>query len=413
MSKHCCSLYRSRRDKSRFGGGASTEADKRSAPSDAPIPSPISLPLPDAIQSEFNATVVDDGTWQRFLSSGKRDFSDFVRAEEAVERFKAGERNPPLCNTGGNSGEVGSSPGEDVKIRPDVPWDAAFVDYLRFTIPVSAYSAGPTRLDEDRFILSIFSDLKRLFGLSLGVRRDVRRFFYERSYTFQGTRAGGVFIGGNRDTCCIDLPGSICARATDWKAVSDWLSGLDATITRVDLARDCLEGEYTVDDARRWYEEGGFTINRKPLANFMDDCGSNKGCTFYVGSRDNGKLFRAYDKAKQLGLPDGRWVRFEVELKNKDRVIPVEVLTNPGGYLAGAYPCLAWVDDAQERVKTLNKSLKISYDKLRVEAKKAYGRLINFMSSAGFSAEEIVADLINTKGFPRRMEAPLFALGFG
>jgi phage replication initiation protein len=173
-----------------------------------------------------------------------------------------------------------------------------------------------------------------------------------------------------------------------------------------------LEGEYTLEDARRWYEEGGFTVNRRPKARFLDDMGSGDGSTFYVGRRENGKLFRAYEKGKQLGNRESKWVRFELELKSRDRVIPLDVVTNPGGYLSGAYPCLSWIDEVQERVKTLSKVLKVSYEKVKGEAKKAYGRLINFMVSAGFSADEIVGDLINKDGFPRRMEVPLFSMGY-
>lgn len=359
-------------------------------------------------QSAFGAVVVDDEQYQRYLASSKRDFHDFVRAEEAVSRFIAGERNPPHCNTGGNSV---STVDDELKPSPDIPGDAAFVDYLRFTTPVSSLSSHSILLDRDVFIADLFADLKRLFGIEYGGRRDYGRWFYECSYTFLGTRSGGVYIGGNRNTCCVDLPGSICARVKDWGAVAEWLERVGASVTRLDIARDCLGGEYTLGDARRWYQEGGFTINRRPSASFIDDMGSGKGCTFYVGSRENGKMLRVYEKGKQLGDKFSPWVRFELELKNRDRVIPLDVVANPGGYLAGAYQCLSWISQVQERIKTTSKVLKISYDKLRQEAKKSYGRLINFMLDVGFTADEIVEDLVNRRGYPRRMDIPLFALG--
>lgn len=388
-------------------------ADERSAqrvPA-APADREAACVLSD-FQSAFGAVVVDDDQYQRYLASGKRDFHDFVRAEEAVSRFIAGERHPPNCNTGGNS-NVGNSVDDELLPRPNISGDAAFVDYLRFTVSVSSPSVDRSHLDRDIFIVDLFDNLKRLFNVGYGSRRDFGRWFYKCSYTFLGTNSGGVYIGGNRNTCCVDLPGSICARVKDWNAVSEWLREIGAVITRVDIARDCLGGEYTLGDARGWYQEGGFTINRRPSASFIDDMGSGKGCTFYVGSRDNGKLLRVYEKGKQLGDKYSPWVRFELELKNRDRFIPLDIVTNPGGYLSGAYPCLSWIDGVQERVKTLSKALKVSYEKLKAEAKKAYGRLINFMVDAGFSSDEIVGDLINRDGFPGRMKVPLFSLGCG
>jgi DNA relaxase NicK len=48
-----------------------------------------------------------------------------------------------------------------------------------------------------------------------------------------------------------------------------------------------------------------------------------------VGKRKNGKLLRVYEKGKQLGDESSPWVRWELELHNRDRVIPWEVLLEP------------------------------------------------------------------------------------
>ena len=47
----------------------------------------------------------------------------------------------------------------------------------------------------------------------------------------------------------------------DWPSLQELLEGLGATLSRVDLAVDFLNGEYTVDDALTLYETGAF-INR-------------------------------------------------------------------------------------------------------------------------------------------------------
>src|SRR5438309_783047 len=71
-------------------------------------------------------------------------------------------------------------------------------------------------------------------------------------------------------------------------------------------------------------------------ARLIDDLGSGDGCTFYVGARANGKMFRGYEKGRQLGDAQSNWFRVEVEFRAKDRLIPLDVLTDPTPYLAGS-----------------------------------------------------------------------------
>ncbi|MBF4296449.1 replication protein, partial [Vibrio anguillarum] len=70
----------------------------------------------------------------------------------------------------------------------------------------------------------------------------------------------------------------------------------------------------------------------------------DKGRTLYVGQRQNGKLFRGYEKGKQMKsieYPD--WVRLEVQIGNKSRVIPLDILIDSDAYFTGAYPALVSV----------------------------------------------------------------------
>lgn len=69
----------------------------------------------------------------------------------------------------------------------------------------------------------------------------------------------------------------------------------------------------------------------------------HEGRTFYVGTRDSGKLCRVYEKGRQLGDRNSKWVRIEVELHSTNREIPLEILLGCGDYLAGAYPALGWI----------------------------------------------------------------------
>ena len=67
-----------------------------------------------------------------------------------------------------------------------------------------------------------------------------------------------------------------------------------------------------------------------------------------VGGRRG--LLRIYKKGKQMGDPTSPWDRAEVELHNKGRVVPWEVVASPGQYLAGAYPALRLLNAEQSRL---------------------------------------------------------------
>ena len=107
----------------------------------------------------------------------------------------------------------------------------------------------------------------------------------------------------------------------------------------------------SIATALQWRDAGEFAANgRPPRSKLIDDLGSGEGKTLYVGNRKNGKLCRVYEKGRQLGNPSSPWVRVEVEFRNKSRVIPWDTLINPGHYLAGAYPCFAYLSHTQEKI---------------------------------------------------------------
>jgi phage replication initiation protein len=87
---------------------------------------------------------------------------------------------------------------------------------------------------------------------------------------------------------------------------------------------------------------------------------SGKGRTFYVGSRKNGKFFRAHEKGRQLGDKNSEWVRLEVEFKSVDRELLYDILLMPGAYMAAAYPALSWIEQEQVRIKTKQKTAQIT-----------------------------------------------------
>lgn len=156
---------------------------------------------------------------------------------------------------------------------------------------------------------------------------------------------GSIALGGESQVgkWLLQLNGKGCGMVTDWESVQELLEGFGAAISRVDLAVDFLEGEYSVDDALTLYDSGAF-INRGRNPE-LDTQGSwhesgQKGRTMYVGKLKNGKTLCVYEKGRQLGMSDSNWTRFEVRLGNRDRVIPLSVLTNPDEAFVGAYPAL-------------------------------------------------------------------------
>ncbi len=193
----------------------------------------------------------------------------------------------------------------------------------------------------------------------------------------------------------------------DWQAVYALLVSLNAKITRVDLAHDDFAGDYNISAGLEMLALGQFTTNgRPPNAMHVDDFDSGKGKTLYIGNRDNGKLLRIYEKGKQLGDPLSPWVRWELELHNKDRAIPLDVLLRPGDYLAGGYPCLSWVSETQDRIKTTRKQLKISFDHLIKHCRQSYGKLLYVMHE-GLGQEPLdIVQALSVAGIPSRLDLP-------
>ena len=212
----------------------------------------------------------------------------------------------------------------------------------------------------------------------------------------------------------VSINGSGSMLIQDWWNVRRVLESLKCRITRVDVAVDAINGEFSPLDAVEWYSSGGFTgRGRKPKykaeGDWLEDIGTGK--TFYVGKRENGKYARLYEKGKQLGDPTSNWSRFEVELHNVDREIPYDILTNPSQYFAGSYPCCeGLVDVGAERIITTQKEHTISLDRLRSYCRQAYGKLIYCIKTTGLDDSQIIEELA-VQGSPRRLEkASLYLL---
>lgn len=215
---------------------------------------------------------------------------------------------------------------------------------------------------------------------------------------------GGAQHGGRAR---VDLSGKMCGLVDNWREIMIYIAhAAEAKLTRVDLAVDLEHGELGVEDCREWWQAGDFNSGgRRPSYSTVGawiEGHNDAGRTLYVGKRQNGKMLRCYEKGRQLGQPDNPWVRFEVEIRNIDRDIPLDILTDCDTYFAGAYKCMERVlDAAPTKVPTHQKEGEIAVEHLVKHGTSAYGGLVHVLR-ATMSAGEIVS-LLSRPVPPKRL----------
>lgn len=281
---------------------------------------------------------------------------------------------------------------------------SAFIDWLNFTFRWHLTSGDSFR-DFD-------AELRQCFGFGLGVCRNRGHLNYEQSWVL-GDDLGFFATGGESvaGTSFVTISGKGCHAVKHWGKVHDFIARYKGRITRIDLAYDDLEGLRDVAFALRLYLSGEFSANagRPPSVQMIDDFDSGKGKTLYIGNRKNGKLLRVYEKGKQLGDPASLWTRWEVELHNKDREIPLRIIFEPGRFLAGSYPCMDWVSSKQSRIKTVQATASISLDVLLKHCRLSYGKLIWVMRDVLDYTPEQIVQALAVEGLPERLNLPVVA----
>lgn len=160
-----------------------------------------------------------------------------------------------------------------------------------------------------------------------------------------GDTVGRIGCDGNGDTWCVSLTGAGCKQVRDWGYAYNQALLLGAHLSRVDIAFDDFDGQ-VLDDIRRidqMARDGLFASEgrgRPPRTHFLDDHGSNKGCTVYVGSKGRKELC-IYEKGKALDQPESPWIRCELRLWRSNGEIPLDALIRAHHFLKGAYDVLA------------------------------------------------------------------------
>lgn len=301
---------------------------------------------------------------------------------------------PPVL-TGGESLPTSGTAGQGAK-----------VDWLSFTwLP----EGGGVHVS-----MEVWEVFRARFGFAVVGHESAGKYGYRFGCVFSVVRHGSVVPvgrvdwGGDRHggRARFDLSGAGCSLVVDWFPVHRWIAALQAPkITRVDLAVDCLMGEFGVEDARDWYLGGEFHAGgRRPRHSLVGDwLDPHYGRTLEIGRRENGKMLRAYEKGRQLGDSASPWTRFEVELRNIDRELPLDVLTRADVYFVGAYEALERVlESAGERIKTCQAEGEIALGQAVRYARTAYGQVIDVLRIK--LAAGAVLDILSRPGLPRRLQ---------
>ncbi|MBN9203855.1 replication initiation factor domain-containing protein [Methylibium petroleiphilum] len=287
----------------------------------------------------------------------------------------------------------------------------AIVDWLHATFP-----------KPDISVEGLISFLGRLFGRPIsGTAGGGLLGFKESVSLVAGVASRHVCIGhlamggeAQKGRWLLQITGAGCGLLNDWEGMRELLEGLGAKLTRVDLAVDFLDGEYTVDDAVDLHAGGFFAFEGKmaPKSRVDGDwLDGVSGRSFYVGKAENGKMLRVYEKGRQLGNEDSEWVRFEVQLGNRDRVIPFDVLTERDTFFAGAYPALElMLEQAGERILTQQAGGEISVAHVVYHLKRCYGKALDLCVELGATNADLIEEL-RIVGFPRRVNPSSLAAG--
>lgn len=285
-----------------------------------------------------------------------------------------------------------------MRIEDKAPEKAAIVDALAFSLVPPDERSYTWVLDQVSQFLPIH-ELKLKRGC----------FGFTHSAHFDG---GLIAWGGEsqRGRVYFSLMGKGCSMVCDWAQVAQWLEQHRATIKRCDLAHDDFDGKrVSIDWAVSQYQAEGFNAGgRRPkhqvFGDWLDGAASVGGRTLAIGNRASGKYTRIYEKGKQLGDAASCWTRVEVEWRAQDRHIPYDILTRPGHYLAGAYPCLAFIESEQSVIKTVSKAARIAFDAAVEHAKQQCGKLVNLMLTvAGGDYIDVVQQLVRP-GIPARID---------
>lgn len=198
------------------------------------------------------------------------------------------------------------------------------------------------------------------YGDALGLRtRESGWQGYDRAgdVVLDDMHVGLMAWGGEhqRDWVMVSISGRGCEWIPDWDRAQDAIGALPCMgLRRVDLALTTQDGSVSHELVVGAYEAGQFITRGRPPAvrHITSQGGHNSGRTVEVGSRDQAKFFRGYEKGRELlknhpagtthidGVRVEDIYRCEVEYKPKNSPLPEDLIDRRDQYFAGAYPFL-------------------------------------------------------------------------
>ncbi|MFK3917577.1 replication initiation factor domain-containing protein [Psychrobacter sp. NPDC078501] len=298
---------------------------------------------------------------------------------------------------------------ELIPIRMPVGQEQVIIDAVNFVTHVETYGEmegvlNDTEMPESEklelikeFIFEISTVLSDIFGSDFSnvTYNGKGIHFYKYGFTIGSNDAklGTIGIGGQSNTVLIMVTGVGCQYADNyWEHnLYNFLrdpNTINPKLTRIDLAHDDFEGSYSSPEiADTADSQGMFALtNKLPTVQHLGDWKrpTGAGRTLQIGKRENGKLYRGYEKGKKFGDVDSPWFRSEVEFGTAGRHLPFEMLISPTQYFAGAYPyCLELVEHAKgdifdtvSRIPCTQKEAEISLNKSIEIWKRQAGRYI-------------------------------------
>lgn len=280
-------------------------------------------------------------------------------------------------------------------------------DWVTLVFEGDVFKAWSRKKPPSEVLHEIFGTAGRIV---CGPLRDKPMNFYPYSAVLldETSSVAGHYMADDTGRVCISLSGQGTQHVRDWFAVADLAEQLGGRLSRLDVAVDDLNGEvFDIHHFKNLHAEGAFMNNgRPPNASFVDDLGSNKGCSLYIGQKGH-KQLNIYEKGKQLGDPDSKHTRCELRLYAKRLDLPLDALRYPGRYFASAYPLLAaFVVDEAERLQVkeqmVNASAKAMVRFLRTQAGTA---LQLVMDALGDDALEFLMEEVARPGRPGRFRS--------
>lgn len=343
---------------------------------------------------------------------------DYV--DQATRRALA-EVGPPSNNMGGKLALPPCFLPHGEKQEDSVVAQATKIDWLSFT--------SPKPIEALRMAVQVLFPTATFHYTNKGM------YGYPKSdfITVDGEQIGILGYDASHGRSLVSITGSGCSK---WDAemiqiAYETCQVVEARLKRVDVCLDFYNGERTWDHAVHCYERGDFKRREgggQPYVKKFDQSqdGKNLGRTLYVNKPKSAVMARIYEKglevfeklpsvyktvseAREVEYVDNggvvpfadTWLRVEIEFncQDKDRPIPLEILTDRDNYFAGSFPYCANVLPLATpvRPKNLMTDKEVSLVKLLAACRTSYGSLVHTLQSVGVKDAEIIELLTNGK----------------